>query len=74
MRHVETAVDVTRLQPLRTGSILTGAARDFCRNWSNQKEITVKGSHFIQEDSPHEIGRAVADFARSVRDGTFAGD
>jgi haloalkane dehalogenase len=55
------------------GSILTGAARDFCRNWPNQKEITVKGSHFIQEDSPHEIGRAVADFARSVRDGSFAG-
>jgi len=56
------------------GSILTGAARDFCRTWPNQKEITVKGSHFIQEDSPHEIGRAVADFARSVRNGTFAGD
>jgi haloalkane dehalogenase len=56
------------------GSILTGAARDFCRTWPNQKEITVKGSHFIQEDSPHEIGRAVADFVRSVRNGTFAGD
>jgi haloalkane dehalogenase len=56
------------------GSILTGVARDFCRTWPNQKEITVKGSHFIQEDSPHEIGLAVADFARSVRDGTFAGD
>jgi haloalkane dehalogenase len=56
------------------GSILTGAARDFCRAWSNQKEIAVEGIHFIQEDSPHEIGRAVADFARSVRDGTFAVD
>jgi haloalkane dehalogenase len=56
------------------GSILTGAARDFCRTWANQKEIAVKGIHFIQEDSPHEIGNAVADFARSVRDGTFAGD
>jgi haloalkane dehalogenase len=56
------------------GSILTGAARDFCRTWPNQKEITVEGSHFIQEDSPDEIGRAVADFARSVRGGTFAGD
>jgi haloalkane dehalogenase len=53
------------------GSILTGAARDFCRTWPNQKEITVEGSHFIQEDSPDEIGRAVADFARSVRGGTF---
>jgi ribonuclease BN (tRNA processing enzyme) len=56
------------------GSILTDAVRDFCRTWPNQKEITVKGTHFIQEDSPHEIGRAVADFARSVRDGTFAGE
>jgi haloalkane dehalogenase len=56
------------------GSILTGAARDFCRTWPNQKEIAVKGIHFLQEDSPHEIGRAVADFARSIRDGTFAGD
>jgi haloalkane dehalogenase len=56
------------------GSILTGSARDFCRTWPNQKEITVKGSHFIQEDSPHEIGRAVADFARSLRVGSFAGD
>ena len=56
------------------GSILTGAGRDFCRTWPNQKEITVKGSHFIQEDSPDEIGRAVADFAQSVQNGTFAGD
>jgi haloalkane dehalogenase len=56
------------------GSILTGAARDFCRTWPNQREITVKGIHFIQEDSPHEIGHAVADFARLVLDGTFARD
>jgi haloalkane dehalogenase len=56
------------------GSILTGAARDFCRRWPNQTEITVKGIHFIQEDSPHEIGGAVADFTRSVRDGSFAGE
>ena len=44
------------------GSILTGAQRDFCRTWPSQEEITVKGSHFIQEDSPHEIGRAIAAF------------
>lgn len=44
------------------GSILTGAQREFCRRWPNQREITVKGSHFIQEDSPAEIGRAVAAF------------
>ena len=44
------------------GSILTGAQREFCRAWPHQEEITVKGSHFIQEDSPHEIGRAIAAF------------
>jgi len=44
------------------GTILTGAQREFCRRWPNQREITVKGSHFIQEDSPAEIGRAVAAF------------
>jgi haloalkane dehalogenase len=44
------------------GSILTGAQREFCRRWPHQREITAKGSHFIQEDSPAEIGRAVAAF------------
>jgi haloalkane dehalogenase len=44
------------------GTILTGPQREFCRGWPNQEEITVKGSHFIQEDSPDEIGRAVARF------------
>jgi haloalkane dehalogenase len=44
------------------GTILTGAQREFCRRWPNQEEITVKGSHFIQEDSPREIGEAVAGF------------
>ncbi len=42
------------------GAILTGKQRDFCRTWPNQKETTVKGIHFVQEDSPHEIGRAIA--------------
>ncbi|MBC8280576.1 MAG: haloalkane dehalogenase [Chloroflexi bacterium] len=44
------------------GAILTGPQREFCRTWPNQKEVTVKGSHFIQEDSPAEIGRAIADW------------
>ena len=48
------------------GSILTGPQREFCRSWPNQREITVKGIHFIQEDSPHEIGQAVADFLKSI--------
>ena len=44
------------------GSILIGAQREFCRTWPNQKEVTVKGMHFIQEDSPDEIGRSIADW------------
>ena len=44
------------------GVILTGPQREFCRRWPNQREITVRGSHFVQEDSPHEIGRALAEF------------
>ena len=42
------------------GSILVGRQRDFCRTWPNQTEVTVKGLHFVQEDSPQEIGQAVA--------------
>ncbi len=49
------------------GSILTGAQREFCRRWPNQREATVAGSHFIQEDSPHEIGAAIAGFVRGLR-------
>ena len=44
------------------GSILVGVQRDFCRSWPNQTEVTVKGLHFIQEDSPEAIGHAIADW------------
>jgi haloalkane dehalogenase len=48
------------------GSILVGAQREFCRAWPNQEEVTVRGSHFLQEDSPAEIGQAIARFLRRV--------
>ena len=48
------------------GSILTGKAREFCRTWPNQREVTVAGTHFIQEDSPNEIGSAVAEWLNSL--------
>jgi haloalkane dehalogenase len=44
------------------GAILTGQQREFCRTWKNQTEVTVSGSHFIQEDSPHEIGSAICEW------------
>jgi len=42
------------------GSILVGKQREFCRSWPNQSEVTVAGTHFMQEDSPAEIGQAIA--------------
>ena len=44
------------------GAILTGAVREFCRSWKNQREVTVQGSHFIQEDSGPAIGSAIAEW------------
>ncbi|HIF74551.1 MAG TPA: haloalkane dehalogenase [Porticoccaceae bacterium] len=48
------------------GAILTGPQRDFCRTWPNQTEVTVKGNHFLQEDSPDEIGQAIAEWRSGI--------
>jgi haloalkane dehalogenase len=47
------------------GAILTGKMRDLCRTWPNQTEVTVAGSHFIQEDSPDEIASALVSWMLS---------
>jgi len=49
------------------GAVLTGRQREFCRTWPNQTEVTVEGIHFIPEDSPEQIGEALAAFVRSLR-------
>ena len=49
------------------GAILTGGVRSFCRLWPNQEEVTVRGIHFIQEDSGAAIGTAIADWYRRIR-------
>jgi len=49
------------------GVLLTGRSRDLCRTWPNQREVTVKGIHYVQEDSPHEIGAALRAFVHSLR-------
>lgn len=48
------------------GAIINGRGKDFCRGLRNQREITVKGIHFLQEDSPHEIGTALQEFVKTV--------
>jgi haloalkane dehalogenase len=49
------------------GAIVRGRIRELVRTWPNLTETTVNGSHFIQEDSPNEIGSAIAEFARTLR-------
>jgi haloalkane dehalogenase len=48
------------------GAILIGSQREYCRTFPNQTEVTVRGSHFIQEDSPDEIGEAIAEWRRRI--------
>ncbi len=48
------------------GSILTGAQRELVRTWPNQREVTVPGLHFIQEDSGRQIGWAIGEFLDSL--------
>jgi len=48
------------------GAITTGRIREFCRSWKNQTEVTVKGIHFIQEDSPDEIGKALSKWYKEL--------
>ncbi|QNQ08969.1 haloalkane dehalogenase [Sphingomonas alpina] len=50
---------------------LIGAQRDYCRGFPNQQEVTVDGAHFLQEDSPREVGEAIAKFIAAVLAGRF---
>src|ERR1700694_4125398 len=46
------------------GAVVRGRVRELIRTWPNLTETTVSGVHFVQEDSPDEIGTAVANFVR----------
>ena len=48
------------------GALITGSTRAFCRSWPNQTEVTVQGSHFVQEDSPKEIGAALRSWLQTL--------
>src|SRR6266849_1991752 len=39
---------------------------DFCRSWPAQAEVTVRGLHYPQEDSPDEIGQAIANWLQNL--------
>ena len=52
--------------------MLVGRAREFCRTWPNQREVTVSGIHFVQEDAPEAIAAALKGFLFEVFDRTSA--
>jgi haloalkane dehalogenase len=47
--------------------LVPGRGREFARSWPNQKVVTVTGVHYLQEDSPFEIGTALAAFVKGIR-------
>lgn len=49
------------------GMIMAGSTREWLRTFPNQQEVTVKGLHFIQEDSPDEIAAALRSWLESLR-------
>jgi len=48
------------------GGLIQGPHIDFCRSLPNTREVAVSGIHYIQEDSPNEIGQAVAALVREL--------
>ena len=48
------------------GTLARGRLREIIRRWPNQTEVAVKGRKLLQEDSPDEIGAAIADFVKSL--------
>jgi haloalkane dehalogenase len=51
---------------------LIGAQREFCRAWPNQATVLVKGSHFLQEETPDAVGEASARFVSKVLAGQIS--
>jgi haloalkane dehalogenase len=50
------------------GGILAQSAElDLARSFSAQTEVTIAGRHFVQEDSPDEIGLAIAGWMGTLR-------
>ena len=48
------------------GAILTGPMRETARGFRNQAQVTVQGSHFIQEDSGQEIGKEIMQWIKNI--------
>ena len=43
------------------------SARNFCRSWPTQREVTVPGRHYPQEDAPDEVGQALVTWMQTIQ-------
>jgi len=48
------------------GVFITGRVRRLASSFPDQHRVVVAGLHFVQEDAPDEIGRAVADWLKRI--------
>ncbi len=48
------------------GVFITGRIQRLASSFPNQHRVVVGGLHFVQEDSPDEVGRAIADWLERI--------
>nr|7OME_A Chain A, Renilla-type engineered ancestral luciferase variant (AncFT7) [synthetic construct] len=65
-KWLSTSKDIPKLFINADPGFFSNAIKKVTKNWPNQKTVTVKGLHFLQEDSPEEIGEAIADFLNEL--------
>ena len=58
--------DVPKLYIKAEPGLLQPSQHAFCRAWPAQREISVRGLHTPQEDSPDEIGQALRNWMQSL--------
>nr|XP_002738321.1 PREDICTED: renilla-luciferin 2-monooxygenase-like [Saccoglossus kowalevskii] len=62
VKYLSDSKDIPKLYINGDPGFFSDAIRHVTKNWPNHRQVTVKGLHFLQEDSPNEIGKAIADF------------
>ncbi|CAK8684518.1 unnamed protein product [Clavelina lepadiformis] len=59
---LEQSSDLPKLYINAHPGFFSSFIKQITRDWPNHRVVEVKGHHFLQEDSPDEIGRALRDF------------
>jgi haloalkane dehalogenase len=66
-KWLERSSDVPKLFIEAKPGLLSQQEREYCSGFPNQEHVAVKGLHNLQEDSPEEIGKAIAGWLKGVR-------